>query len=331
MVDYIKTKEDYKDTSYLLIPFDIDEAVDVEKSFKAKWNNISPRDIKNDLLIGYVEEIIKKSTGYNMGIPENIKKAIPELSKMVIHFFKTGIGFVILKYNFDPNKELSDKLESINKIREALKNSNIEDSNIITYLKKIQFINFHKGNNNVLTLNFFTGKVSKKEVESYYSFDDSEVNLFDMYSDEITVYTDLLFNAVAEKQIEFRNKYEESLLLMYMLLHHERQLYLKLRTKVVTKDEKISNIKTKLLEMLTEYSFDIVSDDADFQELYERYKEILKLSNYEDTVSELVYKINDEMESKKEKRMNILEFIIAAIGVLQIISVVLDVIGFVSS
>jgi len=133
----------------------------------------------------------------------------------------------------------------------------------------------------------------------------------------------------------FRDRYEEPFWMLSLLLHHERQAYLIYRRAIVSEanrgKKQLRVLKKKIIDLLTCYSFKLVSEETDIQNWYSEYRNVLKLSEYEQTFSDLIFRLNDELDKNKEKKVTIISLFIAVFGLFQLISVVLDIITFVTS
>ena len=90
------------------------------------------------------------------------------------------------------------------------------------------------------------------------------------------------------------------------MLHHERQVLLNCKRNTIglikTDGKQVARIKSTILDCLSCYSFETVSDDAITQLVYEKYKGILKLPLLEENMSNLIFKLDDEIGKKKEAK-----------------------------
>ena len=81
---------------------------------------------------------------------------------------------------------------------------------------------------------------------------------------------------------------------------------------------------------VVEQTCQVITEDTEFQALYDEYRRILNLSDYESTLSDLVFKLDDEIDKGRDKKINFISLIIAVLGLFQLVSVVADILGFIS-
>ncbi len=144
----------------------------------------------------------------------------------------------------------------------------------------------------------------------------------------------------------YQKNYIHNSFLLFLLLHHERQvlikckkdtvelkavsyswwerILLKLKNKSVNS---VGNIKSNILDCLSLYSFQTVSDDAITQLIYTKYREVLKIPQMEEAMSNLVFKLDDEIGKEKDAKVNKLTFWITVLGITSAISAVMDIIS----
>ena len=83
--------------------------------------------------------------------------------------------------------------------------------------------------------------------------------------------------------------------------------------------------------MLSCYSFKLVTEDVEFQNVYAEYRAALDLAENEGTLSDLVFRLDDEIDKGREKKITFITFVITIFGMTQFISVIIDIIDFVNS
>ena len=69
-----------------------------------------------------------------------------------------------------------------------------------------------------------------------------------------------------------------------------------------------------------------MTEDDEFQGLYKDYRDVLNLTEYEETLSELVFKLDDEIDKGRDGRMNMISLVIGIMGLLQLITVVMEIV-----
>ena len=150
--------------------------------------------------------------------------------------------------------------------------------------------------------------------------------------------TNLNLNAITDnyenKCMEelFRSEYNESFYLAFLLLQHERLLLLTYKKRMLTLQKngykELGALKTSILNSLSCYTFQSISDDANCQLIYFGYRGLLKLSEDEEAMSNIIFKIDDEISKKKEQRVTVLTLLITVLGITSIVSSILDIITF---
>lgn len=130
----------------------------------------------------------------------------------------------------------------------------------------------------------------------------------------------------------FRSEYNMSFFLAFLLLQHERLLLLSYKKSMLTLKKNghraSEDLKTRILNCLSCYTFQSISDDANCQLIYSGYRGLLKLSQDEEIMSNIIFKIDDELGKKKEKKVTVLSLLLATLGIVSIVSSVLDIITF---
>jgi len=130
----------------------------------------------------------------------------------------------------------------------------------------------------------------------------------------------------------FRLEYNTSFFLAFLLLQHERLLLLTYKKRMLTLKEngrrESEALKTSILNCLSCYTFQSISDDANCQLIYSGYRGLLKLSQDEEIMSNIIFKIDDELGKKKEQRVTVLSLLLALLGIVSIVSSVLDILTF---
>ena len=128
----------------------------------------------------------------------------------------------------------------------------------------------------------------------------------------------------------YLKNYMNNSFLVFLLLHHERQILLKCKKEtsklLIQKNPQIEKLKSKILDCLSIYSFETVSDDAITQLVYSKYKEVLKLSLLEENMSDFIFKLDDEIAKKKDERINKLTLPITILGIISVIAAIMDII-----
>lgn len=130
----------------------------------------------------------------------------------------------------------------------------------------------------------------------------------------------------------FRSEYNPSFFLAFLLLQHERLLLLTFKKRMLTLKKngrkESEALKTSILNCLSCYTFQSISDDANCQLIYSGYRGLLKLSQDEEIMSNIIFKIDDELGKKKEQRVTLLSLLLAILGIVSIVSSVLDILTF---
>ncbi len=265
-----------------------------------------------------------------------------EIKQAGIYCFETGMGFLSVKYEVERVDKGNGKNEIYKKIDEiaesvengtwdVLRKASERAGRIVFFptspIRKIYTFNYLVGKvgdpaSNILTEN--SGEVFMVENNRAYNYYCSP--------EHFTVIRNLPSNNLDEEtkkqEEQFLEKYEQQFHLMVMLLLHEHQAYLRYRERIVIEDSSdykaIELLKNDILNLRTCYSFRLSSEDRLFQELYSHYREVLELTEKEEALSDLIDKLDSELNKKKERNINIISIVLGVIGALQIISVVKD-------
>lgn len=331
--------------SYILIPFRYNGKKSIGKYItELNDNNIDfvPISFDNPLFLGFIEALYQKVSGYKIHVKEIA------CDEMQFYCFETNIGFLAMKYVFS-NKEHSSIMQQSDVIRnisdEIGNGTNDLLNKIDDFMPLVQFFPA-SGGRNCLTYNVSISKINN--VESNLLTSGSERifkidKLHECYcsSKNMSIITNQHYDNLMikeedkVKEQQFRDKYEVYFLMMFMLLHHERQAYLIYREQIVTEKSKESRIvkelKGKILDLLSCYSFKLVTEDVEFQNVYAEYREVLDLAENEGTLSDLVFRLDDEIDKGREKKITFITFVITIFGMTQFISVIIDIIDFVNS
>ena len=114
------------------------------------------------------------------------------------------------------------------------------------------------------------------------------------------------------------------------MLHHERQVLLNCKRNTIglikTDGKQVARINSTILDCLSCYSFETVSDDAITQLVYEKYKGILKLPLLEENMSNLIFKLDDEIGKKKEAKITKLTIVFSLLGAISVLGSALDIV-----
>ena len=336
---------DVKDNvSYIIIPFFLEGKNPVQKLY----NNMKSGEViferirmQRGTFCGFIDTLFENV------LCGNIRQNETGIDEIRVCLFNTGIGFFSFKYLYsETNYSISDQVQDINSKISDIKQGKFKVLNVLE--EKLKIINlFPTGDNrNVVVYNIVISKIGNQRYDLINA--DAENNyMIDILHEcwSASGYVNLISNQhynnlVArdeDKSLEqnFRDRYEEYLWVMVILLHHERQAYLIYRRDIVlesnNKNRKVKILKKKIIDLLTCYSFKIVSEEADIQKLYSEYRSVLQLSDYEQTLSDLIFRLNDELDKNKEKKITTISLLIAIFGLFQLISVVLDIIMFIAS
>lgn len=335
--------------SYVIIPFYYEGKKNfkkIEKELLKGQINFSQINFDNDLFLEYVEALFKKTILFKLeDIPENADD-----SRMIL--FGTGVGFLVVRYSFPikteeqidqkPQKDIKDQNDIIRGVLDKIKKDNYEPLN--TIMNAIPHAIFFPagGKKNALMYNLLISKIVNSEdyevlaeYEQQYSID----KMHEIYysSNKLTIVTDQHLKNLRESKYykeeqKFREQWEESLLYIFLLLQHERKAYSIYRKQVIDgrklNKRKINLIKYEIIELLSCYSFTMVTENVDIQNVYSEYRKKLYLSEYESALSELIFRLDNEMEKKKEKKISSISFFITILSVAQLISVVIDLFYF---
>ena len=90
-------------------------------------------------------------------------------------------------------------------------------------------------------------------------------------------------------------------------------------------------LKKNLLECLTDYSFEVISEEKYYQNVYLKYRELLSLEALEGNIGDLVNAINDELTSRRDGFINALFGLITIFGIVSVLSDLGSVVGFFST
>ncbi len=339
--------------SYILIPFSYSGKDRFDKyvnRFKQQWK-LREAPFTNDIFLGFIETL------FNSVVVLDNEKEHQSIDDISIYYFNTGMGFIVFKKtylntsvalaewddtqskNTPDSKEQKNVIEQQSKELEILISSIEEGSNDdLRDLKqnlgdKINLF-YNSSVKRCLVFSMAVGKITNDQ--SLFWNDDIKKtqiigngNLHYCYGSpqKMSIVTDQYLSNLAlgkEKEANiqaeerFRSKYEDDFFMMFMLLHHERNMYFYLREQMVsklqTKSIKVGKVKDKIINLLTCYSYKIVTEDVDFQNIYEQYRDTLSLTEYENALSELVFRLNEEADKNKERRLTIIEIFIALIG-----------------
>ena len=131
-----------------------------------------------------------------------------------------------------------------------------------------------------------------------------------------------------------------SYLLMYLLVIHEQQVLFKYyeqvkdfiskenntgRSKMTTKNARY--LKASLLEALTDYSFEVISEEKYYQKLFLHYRKELGLESLESNLGGLITTINDELASRRERLINALLGVITIFSITSVLGDITGVVG----
>ncbi len=321
--------------SYILVPF----IYKGKQSFNSYITNIQQLQLNKvaydaEVFLGFVDAIWERASYYETVIDNQI---------IQIQCFDTGMGFVIFKELFD--NEVYKTAESVSmSVKEMAlsieKKENKVFNNLVDVLGDITVFPAG-GKQRCLTFNMLIDKVSNSENLWIRPSNSSVIRIDKMHefytmANSMTVISNQHYSNLVLKDEDrlteqnFRNLYENNLLNAFMMLHHERQMYLYLRERIVieknSKDKIIKEIKKQIMDVLTCYSFKIVTENEDFQQVYNEYKSFLNLEDYEKILSDLVFRLDDEIDKGKEKRITLISFVITILGLMQLITVVRDII-----
>ncbi len=324
--------------SYILVPFYYSGKRDFDKYVSGLYDGSKfiPQQFKNDIFLSFIETLFKNVTGYK--IAQELERASDSFS----YCFDTGMGFLVLKYLFsnsgdgNPSEVLraqSDELKSLVSSIEKGENKDLarlekmlagnEDKVKFFYgssIKKCMVFSMAIGKMTSDPELFWVGDISDEQ-----SFANDKLHLYRGSTQKMSIITDQYYGNLAygknndlEKENSLRTRYEDDFLMMFILLHHERQMYFYLRDQIVAdpkaRAKRIKTVKESIIKLLTCYSYKIVTEDVDFQRIYEGYREVLNLTEYEDALSDLIFRLNEESDKGKERRLTIIEIFIALIG-----------------
>ena len=325
--------------SYILIPFQYINTKSFETIIEKSSHLLSKVSFHNELYLGYIDSLYKKTSSYSLDFPDQ------KCDEIIITLFDTGLGFISIKYSF-PNAadSLSLQEKQIQTILEDIKNNNFNILNNLAGL--LNGIIFFPGSieKNALIYNIIIAKINNPESSMLISNSESKYQIdklheFHCSSNSICLLTNQHYENIRdskhetiEKEQFFRDKFENALLIMFMLLHHERRAYLVFRDLIVrnrhNSPKVVKAIKTKIMKLLSCYSYKLASEDVSLQQLFFFYREVLNLSEYETTLSDLIFRLDDELGKARENRITIISLLIAIMGLFQLISVILDLINY---
>ena len=320
--------------SYIFIPFQY-RGKDDFRTLMKDAENVS---FSNQLFFGYIGALYKQAMHVKLN---DISDGAEEVELVL---FGTGIGFLLVKYIFVNGADGVSEQE--NKVRTVLEQVKADNYEILNQVKnKLPDTVFFPASveKNPMVYNVLISKISNAEnccftagSECIHKID----RLHECYcsANQLSLVTNQHYSNLCQKsedaegEQKFRNKFEQTILLLLLLLHHERRAYLIYREMIVVggkkETKKLKKLKSGILDLLSCYSFKLVSEDVEVQQVYSKYREVLGVTEYEDALSDLVFRLDDELDKEKDKKFNNISMIIAVLGMLQLISVVLDIISF---
>ncbi len=319
--------------SYLVIPFLVEgknPILTLRRDMESSGISIEQLDLKKGMFCGFIDALFETTF---CGVVRQVE-AEPELSETRVCLFKTGIGFFSFKYMYlcDDNKfseqadQLKGNLADIKEGRHRTLNNLAEKLSCITL--------FPSGDNrNVFVYNVLIYNIGSKTFD-YVNADAESSNRIDKLhecyysSTYISLISNQYYNSLMDRDEDrvleqnFRDRFEESIWMMYLLLHHEKQAYLIYRRVAVSETNKgkkeLRLLKERIIDLLTCFSFKLVSEEADIQKWYSEYRNVLNLSDYEQTFSDLIFQLNNELDKRKENKITFISVIIAILGLLQL-------------
>lgn len=325
---------------YILIPFFYEKEKNFDKYIidSIGQDNLHEEEIDADnLLLGFIDELFDSVRCYR--IPDSLNNEFCECEKL-IYYFNTKMGFFVYRIGFSNEIGSEDQIKTVNGIISQINNDNYED--FIVWKQKLAKVMFFPDATakECLMYSFLIGENNR--AASYFPKEDNanEIDKLHSYyidSNRLDITTNQKYKDLIKRdediQLEnkFRNKYEYSFFLVFLLLQHERQMYFWLRKQVVVSNKNRKNIrvvKDRIIDLLARYSYTIVSEDKRLSVVYSSFRETLMLSEYESSLSDLVFKLDEETEKEKERRMKVVSGIVGFLGVMQIISTIIDIINF---
>lgn len=326
---------------YVLIPFYNGEGIDfdnymatVSSTFNVQIDNTEV-DCDN-LLLGFIDELFHTVRCYK--INGSTKTGEAEFERR-IYYFDTRMGFFAYRFSFSNREEEYDVQKE--NIEEIIKQINEEKySDFVMWKNRLnRLIFFPAGNQNeCLLYSFFIGE--DHETHSFFQKTGNvnqidKLHGYEINTNRLNIVTNQRYKKLIERDAEkleeeqFRSKYEDSVFFLFLLLQHERQMYFWLRKQVVInktgKRKEVSEIKDAIIDLLSRYSYTVASEEKNIHAIYSSYREVLKLSEYESSLSDLVFKLDEEKEKEKDKWMTVVSFVIGCLGLLQLISTGIDI------
>ncbi len=328
--------------SYILVPFlyrgrkSFDKYI-FDKDGDKEWSK------DNDFINSLEKNLNCINTVFSRAIALQNKCVEHNFDFVRMCYFETGIGFLILKKVYRDNVNIFTSERS----RIDKNDYNTISNSITNNFDQVEF--------------FLNGKVkfsivmSKAKTSDIYSFISDSTDLWvekvknagepftldklhKCYSSFLgtCIITEQDYSSITDDERlaekTFRESIELPLLRVFMLLHHEKQLYLLIREHMIKKDEKTSQIvrrtKTSFITLLTYYSFQMVSDDYEIQSIYSDCRERLGISNLESDISGLIFTLDNELNIRRDKKITLISLVIAVMGLFQLASVLLDVISY---
>lgn len=347
---------------YVLIPFQYKGKKSIEQYIEriGKTGDLifHKKEINDEFFLGYINETYKRCSAYEI---ERNEKALSrnedflnknekplnnkeESLNIELYCFDTNMGFFVSKLDYD-NREYNKftvMLEETQRFANSL--SEYSHAGFMMLVEKMGEISVFPagGKKKCLILSNAISKISAAELGELKN-DNTDVYKIDklhecyISSDHFCFVTNQYFSNIdneEERKAEenFRKKYEENFLKVFLILHHERQMYLILRKQIVNQKSSnnaaIRKTKKQIIDLLTCFSYKIVTEDKEFQSVYNEYRNTLGLAEYESTLSDLVFKLDDEIDKGRDKKINFVSLLIGILGLLQLVTVITDIINY---
>ena len=356
-----------KNRSFIVVPFTYKEQTDFDVFMRGNFVSFHKSEVEKEPLLNHISELYEKVNYYVKEPDyKEMEENSVALVKSAVYLFPTMLGFYVSELEFGESvavedmitalKDLVEYIEARDKVFETkwkteaafkqIGEDVIQAMSLFSEKQNVCFL-FHSVAEKISEEQAYNlrhinklgtlppNDVSKKNetVEAQLQID--KVHDYHLSAKCMAMVLGLSKETIRESKESYIPKYQENYVnnsfLLFLLLHHERQIMVRCKNDMIevlnSRKKGIQMLKSNILDCLSFYSFQTVSDDSITQLVYDRYKEVLKIPQMEETMSNLIFKLDDELEKKKEKKMNQLTFGIAVFGIVSIIGATMDIIA----
>ena len=313
------------------VPFRCNNVKELENMVRTEFANVRVSPIEeNTYFLAHISALL--ADAYRIIIDGDCQAEII--------LMPTNFGFVNFKYEVDErdlNACVSTCEHYVCGIENLIQNGMAEDTIEKRILSALEKTGDVIGKKCYWMFNFYmdSSKLSDSHIFKLRHLDEHNMEVNGKYDDRNELdgifefskghkcYISTKFVGLELREDRFK-ELEEVVKYIFILLQHERMMLIDFKKRIIEHEKKenrkYKKLKTEILECLSKYTFETVSDSTVCQNIYMQYRRLWNLSEMEATMQDLIFTLNDEIAKRNERKIMVFTVVMTAAGVVSFIA-----------